>query len=225
MESNESIPQFSLEDLAAQLRRPSGEAGLTVGHNMHESNIAMTRDAFDAVPLKYGDHILELGHGNGHHLKEVLTKAQGLHYTGLDISELMSEAASAFCTTEQVPAQYAFEVYDGLNIPYEAERFDKVVTVNTLYFWTDPTFLLQELYRVLKPGGFCSVAFVDKASMDQLPFTEFGFTKYDRPDFENLARETLFMLPIFREARETVRNKMGQEMERDYFVALLQKPL
>ncbi|WP_158605940.1 class I SAM-dependent methyltransferase [Taibaiella sp. KBW10] len=224
MEAQENIPEFTLEALAGQLRSPSGTAGVSVGHTMHESNIAMTRNAFTALGLQEGDHILELGHGNGHHLKEILMSIPELQYYGLDISALMHKEATDFCDAVQLQEQVSFGLYDGRTLPFEDHVFDKITTVNTLYFWADPLALMQELYRVLKPGGLCSIAFVDKASMDQLPFTEFGFTKYDRSHFEVLMSNTPFILNRIPEYTEMVRNKMGQEMTRRYYVAVLQKP-
>jgi hypothetical protein len=37
--------------------------------------------------------------------------------------------------------------------PFEADSFDRVLSVNTIYFWADPDRGLREIHRVLKPGG------------------------------------------------------------------------
>jgi len=38
-------------------------------------------------------------------------------------------------------------------LPFEEGRFDKAVSVNSLYFWPDPAAAFAELGRVLGPGG------------------------------------------------------------------------
>lgn len=46
-----------------------------------------------------------------------------------------------------------FELYDGSVFPFGDEGFDRLFTVNTIYFWEDPAHTLSEVHRVLKPGG------------------------------------------------------------------------
>jgi len=47
-------------------------------------------------------------------------------------------------------------------LPWRDERFDKLYTVNTVYFWPDPEACLREAMRVLKPGGSLAVGFRGK---------------------------------------------------------------
>lgn len=39
------------------------------------------------------------------------------------------------------------------DLPFAELAFDKVFSINCLYFWTEPLTALQGIYRVLKPGG------------------------------------------------------------------------
>ncbi|WP_192348554.1 methyltransferase domain-containing protein [Algoriphagus sp. Y33] len=57
----------------------------------------------------------------------------------------------------------------------DSEAFDKVFTVNAIYFWSDPVVLAREIYRVLKPDGRLVVAFAGRDFMKKLPFTDFVF--------------------------------------------------
>lgn len=43
-------------------------------------------------------------------------------------------------------------------LPYDDESFDKVIAVETLYFWPDPVANLKEVHRILKPGGLVALA-------------------------------------------------------------------
>jgi SAM-dependent methyltransferase len=44
-------------------------------------------------------------------------------------------------------------------LPFADGSFDKVCSVNTLYFWPDPARDLGEVYRVLAPEGRCYITF------------------------------------------------------------------
>ena len=43
-----------------------------------------------------------------------------------------------------------FDVADGRALPYGDASFDKAFTVNTVYFWSDPTRGCSEILRVLQ---------------------------------------------------------------------------
>ena len=64
-----------------------------------------------------------------------------------------------------------FLLYDGSNLPLEEESFDKVFSVNTIYFWEDPSHMLSELARVLRPEGRLVLGLGLKSYMMKLIFT------------------------------------------------------
>lgn len=208
-----------LKSIASQLSHPVGEDGIQTAEMMHSSNIGMTRNTIKALEIVPNDGILELGHGNGQHITEILNEQEAVSYYGLEISELMNKEASRFNANEKV----AFMLYDGENIPYEDDYFHKIMTVNTLYFWKEPTHLLSEIYRVLKPGGKFSCAFAEKDFMEQLPFTKFIFNLYDRVKAEKLFQSAPFKSTQFKEHIEQIAGKDGQFIERNYTVAILEK--
>lgn len=47
----------------------------------------------------------------------------------------------------------AFRVYDGAELPYDAERFDLVVSIEVIEHVPDKAELLADIWRVLRPGG------------------------------------------------------------------------
>ena len=77
-------------------------------------------------------------------------------------------------------------VYDGQNIPFGEQSFDKIFTVNTLYFWKEPNTFLEEIYRVLRNNGTFVLTFGHKDFMSNLPFTQYGFQLYHTEDVEKL---------------------------------------
>ncbi|MGX7835735.1 class I SAM-dependent methyltransferase, partial [Campylobacter fetus subsp. venerealis] len=92
----------------------------------------------------------------------------GINYTGLEISETMQNAGK-INAEKPFQSRTQFELYDGLIIPFKAASFDSVFTVNTIYFWADPTQMATELYRVLAPKGTAAITFAHKSFMEKLP--------------------------------------------------------
>ena len=62
------------------------------------------------------------------------------------------------------------------SLPFEKATFDKVCTVNTVYFWTSLDAGFTEVYRVLKPKGRIAVGFLPKERMDRMGMPKDIFT-------------------------------------------------
>jgi ubiquinone/menaquinone biosynthesis C-methylase UbiE len=212
-----------LQHLASQLSCPKNAEGIDVANNMHEHNIGMTRAAINALNLAKGDLILELGHGNGKHLPELLEKAENTSYYGLEISELMQQQAAAANSHATQANRASFHLYDGKKIPFSDNTFSKILTVNTLYFWQNPHAFIKEVYRVLKPSGLFAISFADKNFMETLPFTAYGFELYNKEKLITLAESAGFKIQNISSFDEKITSKTGDEVERLFYVATLIK--
>jgi len=218
------ITDKELQELASQLKCPSGIKGVEVAELMHETNITMTLHAIDRLKLLDNDSILELGHGNCAHLSYVLQQKQNLTYRGLEVSELMNKEAKRINRQFVDRQQAAFLLYDGLNIPFTDSYFDRVFTVNTIYFWTDPKFLISELYRVIKPKGMLNITFGQQCCMEQQPLTQYGFTLYNNEKIEQLIDTTPFKIVGSETQTETVKSKTGDGLvDRKFTTFMLEK--
>lgn len=213
-----SFTPEQLKELASQLSKPNGAQGIDVANMMHDSNIGMTMSTASALKISDSDHILELGHGNGKHIAQILAHAKNIKYQGLEIAELMKQEAES-----QNLANAKFDLYDGQNIPFNNDSFTKAMTVNTIYFWEKPIELLNEVYRVLKNDGIFCIGFAQKEFMETLPFTQHGFNLYNHKKLQQLVAETSFELVSFTEHVEQVRSKADEMVERAYTVATLRK--
>jgi len=60
-------------------------------------------------------------------------------------------------------------------LPFTTGAFDKIFSVNTIYFWENDTQALSEIKRVLKPGGKLVLALRPKHQMERYPFAQYGF--------------------------------------------------
>lgn len=162
-------------EAAKQLRQPEGDDGVTMGIQMSKSNRLIYEMTLAHLGLQPGDRVLEIGMGNGHFIPALFEQEGSISYVGLDYSAVMVREAIASNRNSQVT------ILEGTadKIPFDAGYFNKVFAVNVLYFWEPPTVSLQEIYRVLQPGGEVLLAFRSKRTMEQLSFIDHGFTLYD----------------------------------------------
>ena len=63
-------------------------------------------------------------------------------------------------------------------LPYADSYFERVVSVNTLYFWPDLTAGLRELYRVLANDGKLVLGFASPEALNRQGYHEQGFQLY-----------------------------------------------
>jgi SAM-dependent methyltransferase len=77
-------------------------------------------------------------------------------------------------------------------LPYADKSFDKIVSINTLYFWDYPGEELREVRRVLKPGGRLFLGLRTKTVLQTKPQFQYGFTLYEAADVERLLRSAGF---------------------------------
>ena len=215
--------EVDLKTLATQLRQPNGTAGIEISDMMNETNIKMTLHSIEQLNILDNEVVLELGHGNCKHLPFVLEQKSGVIYYGLEISELMNKEAIQI-NRQYTDSQVAFfRLYNGLRIPYDDNYFDKMFTVNTIYFWDNPLLLLSEIYRVIKPNGILNITFAQKDFMKQLPFTKFGFTLYDNKKLKQLIDKTSFKIIGSCTQTETVKSKTGDLVNRAFTTFSMQK--
>jgi len=213
--------ETDLKILAKNLANPEGEKGLEIADMMHATNISMTLESIKSLTLQDGDSVLEIGQGNAGHLEFVLESAKNLQYIGLDISKTMKMAAAK--KNQAFENQAQFLVYNGQDIPFEDHKFEKIFTVNTLYFWEKPLDFLNEIFRVLKHKGSFVLTFGQKEFMQNLAFTEFGFNLYDNQTLIDLIEESQFSNYVLTENEELIKSKTGQLVTRKYTILTIKK--
>lgn len=211
-----------LKILAQNLAHPQGEKGIEIGEMMNETNIGMTLESIQTLLIEDNEHILEIGHGNAGHVGNILNKASDVKYTGIDISETMHHEAIKL--NKDFENQAEFVLYEGTELPFEDKTFDKIFTVNTIYFWEKPTDFLNEIYRVLKDNGTFVLTFGQRNFMEKLPFTQFGFTLYNTDEMEETVSKSYFKRMKISERQEEVKSKTGEEtITRNYTILTIKK--
>jgi ubiquinone/menaquinone biosynthesis C-methylase UbiE len=212
-----------LQAIASQLKHPTGEKGIEMGNMMNETNINMTKHSIQNLNISKENKILELGHGNAGHVEFLFEQAENLKYHGLEMSELMFQEARQINRNFVSQKQAFFSLYDGNKIPFEDESFDKIFTVNTIYFWQKPEELLSEIYRVLKPSGNFCLTFAEEDFMKTLPFTQFEFKLYSTEKAQGLIKKSDFKIVYTETQTEKVKSKTGELVDRAFTTIVLEK--
>ncbi|WP_294287689.1 class I SAM-dependent methyltransferase [uncultured Chryseobacterium sp.] len=216
------MDQEKLKILARNLANPEGEKGIEIGEMMNATNIGMTLESIKALLIEDNEQILEIGHGNAGHVKSILNRAQNIKYTGIDISVTMHNEAKKL--NEVFREQANFVLYGGEKLPFEDKTFDKIFTVNTVYFWKQPVDYLNEIYRVLKKTGTFVLTFGQRDFMEKLPFTPFGFILYNTDEMEEMVSKSHFSRMTVSERQEEVKSKTGHEtITRNYTILTIKK--
>jgi len=136
---------------------PRGIIGRMLGEQMVRQHIPETTWTISLLDIQPEDQILELGFGAGRAIELVAAQASSGHVCGIDHSQEMVRAASRRNAGAIKTGYVTLSYGDLATLPFADNRFDKIFSIQTLYFWSDPAQILSEIFRVLKPGGMLVV--------------------------------------------------------------------
>lgn len=148
---------------------------------------------FEQCCIESEMHVLEIGCGNGALWTENKGRIPGRVQILLsDVSDGMIRDARRNIGTED--GRFSFEVFDGHEIPFPDECFDRVIANHVLFYCEDIPRVCAEVHRVLKPGGKFVCSTYGRAHMKEV--TELvqqfndrivlsGETLYERFGLEN----------------------------------------
>ncbi len=134
--------------------KPQGQAGVDMLNRMNTSHGPVTDWALGILNVKEGERILDIGCGGGATIKKLLEiVGENGHVSGIDyaldsVTTSINNNLDAFVAGKTDIAQCSIE-----KTPFYDDLFDKVITVESLYFWPDPKENVKEVYRFTKPGG------------------------------------------------------------------------
>ena len=192
-----------LKEVAAQLRKPTGEFGNEVASAMNESNQKMNLATIEALKVEAGNTILEVGMGNGYFISHLLSQADGLSYIGIDYSEDMVKLTSSINKAHMDDGKAAFHTADAKELPVLNHSVDRLFTINTIYFWDDQMAILKEFIRVLKPGGLLAISIRPERCLKEYPSTQFGFEYFTAQEVSQILEDQGFVNPQIHEDIES----------------------
>ena len=120
------------------------------GESMEHDHWPITKPTLGLMQIEPTDNILDAGCGAGWLSRILAPRVPQGRVVGMDISdEMIRHAREASVANENL----VFVVGGVDEIPWEANFFSRVISVESSYYWPDPAKGLREIYRVLAEGG------------------------------------------------------------------------
>ncbi len=138
---------------------PAGILGSLAAWMMAGINAPVYGMAVELLDIQPSDHVLELGFNHARATELAARRATEGFVAGVELSSDMVGLGQRRLRGAVDAGRAEFKVGSTADIPYQDSSFDKVFTVNTIYFWSNPADDLRELRRVLKDGGTLIIAF------------------------------------------------------------------
>lgn len=190
-------------------RKPQGEDGEKMLQRMNQSHAGVTEWALQFLDFQETDQVLDIGCGGGATLSRMSGRIGAGHLTGVDYSQVSVRLSREMNREDIRAGRMEIREASVAELPFAGETFDKIVTVESFYFWPDPVENLKEVLRVLKTGGvFLLVA--DIYQKDGL--SQETLENIDRYDLLNPTREefeAMFQQAGFSQIR--IRTKEGED--------------
>jgi len=104
-----------------------------------------------AKSLPLFGHVLEIGTGKGRFLAAIAKHARPI--TTLDLDAKQQRSAKLHVRHVRLRQRIRYVIHNAEQLPWDAAEFDSIVSVNTFHHLERPLKVLEEMLRVLKPGG------------------------------------------------------------------------
>lgn len=121
--------------------------------HFHARGFPATVDLADRLPIKAGQHILDIGCGLGGPARYIAKRFQ-CKVSGVDITRPYIEAANKLTALLRMDDRVTIGYGDGQCLPYADGLFDGAYTQHVTMNVADRPGFFAEAFRVLKPGAF-----------------------------------------------------------------------
>jgi SAM-dependent methyltransferase len=117
---------------------------------MEQDHLPITLPMLDKMQLAPTDSVLDVGCGAGWLSRRLAKMVPEGRVVGMDISDEMIRHA------RRASVDYGnlmFVTGEAAEIPWQANFFSRVISVESSYYWPDPAAGTKEIFRVLHEGG------------------------------------------------------------------------
>jgi ubiquinone/menaquinone biosynthesis C-methylase UbiE len=119
-------------------------------------------EMLDRTPApKAGAKVLDIGSGPGYATALAARKHPDAVFIGVDYSEPQVNWAKKHLAKSGA-ANCSFQVGDAMDLPFEDNSFDQVMSIASIKHWPDAVRGLKEISRVLKPGCSAHIGEADR---------------------------------------------------------------
>lgn len=197
-----------LKSFFSQCARPEGTLGRAMLCFMNYTHAPLTNWGLKLVHVQDGWTMLEVGCGGGFTIRRLLNRSKDAQVYGIDISE-ESVTKARKVNADVLDKQVYVTQGSAEQLPYSDEMFDLVTAVETVYFWPNLPDCLQEVRRVLKPGGkFAIMVEVVDSDSKWTSIVE-GMTAYTPEQLKTLLDDAGFIQTEIHRKKPTYATIMG----------------
>ena len=138
---------------------PQGILGRLGGIIMARTNAEFGAWVSDLLKVQPSESVLEVGFGPGTVIHRLTSLAAAGQVAGVDPSSEMVQQAHARNATAVQSGRVDLRLGSVESLPFRKNTFDKAMAVNSMQVWPSAVAGLQEIRRVLKPGGKIALGF------------------------------------------------------------------
>jgi ubiquinone/menaquinone biosynthesis C-methylase UbiE len=120
------------------------------GENMEYGHGDVVAQVLEQLQIRAGSQVLDLGCGIGWATRRLAESGPGVQAIGIDVSPSMVAEAEKLSSL-RIRARYEVGRFEDLD--FNDGKFDLAFSMEALYYSPDLGKALQEMFRVLKPGG------------------------------------------------------------------------
>lgn len=124
------------------------------GDSLEEGHGDVARQVIERMEIGSGEKVLDLGCGTGWATRLLAKTAAGVQAIGIDVSPRMIERAEELHSLT-IRARYDLGCFEELT--FRDGEFDRIFSVEALYYALDLDAALSEAFRVLRPGGSADI--------------------------------------------------------------------
>ena len=156
---------------------------------MEERHWHTAKHVLARMPVESDDTVLDLGTGSGYALRALREAGNIRRAYGLDGAPEMLRNARGYTNNPKIG--YVRGDFDSL--PFADESINHIFSMEAFYYASDPLQTLQEIRRVLRPGGtfYCAVNYYEENvySHRWQDNISIEMTRWDRQEYREAFRE------------------------------------
>lgn len=178
--------------------KPTGFWGRLMIRSMNKGHHNITDWALSYFDVQNGNIVLDIGCGGGRTVNKLCTAVGSGKVYGVDYSELCVKKSLELNRKNVLCRKAVIEQASVSELPFEDNTFDKIIAVETYYFWPDKLNDLKEVLRVLKRGGRLMLVFemlFDEQDPDKWTAVEkrLDIQAVREEDIQNMLRDAGFI--------------------------------